>query len=154
MSAVYWGVWSILCTAVSIISSVFYCRQHSLLTDGPTNGSWSKLLSERGTQVLRILAVFRPVGAAGTGTASTASTRSSTTILSMRPVYWEYEVYFDHLYLCTAVSTISCAFYRRQHWLFTDGPTNGSWSKLLSGGGHEYVAYWQYLESICCEHSK
>ena len=28
-----------LCTAVSIIPSAFYCRQHSLFTDGPTNGS-------------------------------------------------------------------------------------------------------------------
>ena len=28
-----------LCTTVSITSSAFYCRQHSLFTNGPTNGS-------------------------------------------------------------------------------------------------------------------
>ena len=39
-----------------------------------------------------VLAVFSPVGAA-----STANTRSSTKILSLCRVYWEYEVYFDHL---------------------------------------------------------
>ena len=45
----------------------------------------------------QVLAVFRPAGTASTGTASTASTRSSTKILVMCAVYWEYEVYSDHL---------------------------------------------------------
>ena len=45
----------------------------------------------------QVLAVFRPVGTASTGTASAASTRSSTKILSKSAVYWEYEVYSDHL---------------------------------------------------------
>ena len=48
------------------------------------------------------------------------------------------------IYLCTAVSIISSVFYCRQHSLLADGPTNGSWSKLLSGGELEYL-YWQYL---------
>ena len=34
--------------------------------------------------------------------------------------------YIPTIYLCTAVSTISSAFYCRQHSLFTDGPTKGS----------------------------
>ena len=38
---------------------LFFCRQHSLFTDGVTNGIWSKLLSGGGTRVLRVLAVFR-----------------------------------------------------------------------------------------------
>ena len=45
----------------------------------------------------QVLAVFRPAGTASTGTASTASTRSSTKILVMCAVYWEYEVYLEHL---------------------------------------------------------
>ena len=46
---------------------------------------------------LRVLAVFRPVVTAITGAESTASTRSSTKILSICAVYWKYSVYFDHL---------------------------------------------------------
>ena len=46
----------------------------------------------------QLLAVFRPVGTASTGTASTASTHS-TKILSICAVCWEYEVYFDHLFV-------------------------------------------------------
>ena len=42
------------------------------------------------TRVLVVLAVFRAVVTASTGTASNASTRSSTKILSMCAVYWEY----------------------------------------------------------------
>ena len=33
-------------------------------------------------------------------------------------------------------------------------PRMGVEANYFRGGGHEYVAYWQYLESICCEHSK
>ena len=42
-----------------------------------------------GTRVLRVLAVFHPVGTASTGTASTASTRGSTKVLPISAVYWE-----------------------------------------------------------------
>ena len=73
----------------------------------------------------QVLAVFRPVGTASTGTASSASTRSSTKLLSICVVNGECKVYFDHLSGCTAVSTISSAFFCRQHSLFTDSPTNG-----------------------------
>ena len=38
----------------------------------------------------QVLAAFRPVGTSSTGTASTASTRSSTKIVSICAVYWEY----------------------------------------------------------------
>ena len=44
----------------------------------------------------QILEVFRPVGTTSAGTESTASTRSSTKMLSICAVYWEYEPYFDH----------------------------------------------------------
>ena len=55
-----------------------------------------------GTRVLRVLAVFHPVGTASTGTGSTgavttASTRSTNKIISISAVYWEYGAYSDHL---------------------------------------------------------
>ena len=49
-------IWTIyLCTAVSIISSAFYCRQHALV---PRIGVETKCF-RGGTRVLRALAVFR-----------------------------------------------------------------------------------------------
>ena len=45
----------------------------------------------------QVLAVFRPVVTASTGTASIANTRSSKKILSASVVRWEYEVYSDHI---------------------------------------------------------
>ena len=45
----------------------------------------------------QVLPVFRPVVTASTGAACIASTRSSTKILSISAVYWEYEAYSEHL---------------------------------------------------------
>ena len=99
----------------------------------------------------QVLAVFRPVGTASTDTASTASTRSSTKLLSICAVYWEYEGYFDHISVHRRFNNFIRILLQTA---FTDGPTDGSWSKLLSGGELEYLEYWQYFGSICCEHSK
>ena len=62
--------------------------------------------------------------------------------------------YIPTIYLCAAVPIISSAFYIRQRPPLTDCPTNWSSSKFLSGGELEYFEYWQYFDSICCEHSK
>ena len=106
-----------------------------------------------GTRVFRVLAVFRPVVTASTCTASTASTRSSPIILSYAQCTGNVN-YIPTIYLRTAVSIVSSAFYCKQHSLLTDGRTNGSRSKILSCGELVYLEYWQYFESIRCEHSK
>ena len=142
-----------LCTAVSIISSASYCRQHSLLTDGPTNESWSKLLSGGELEYLEYWQYFVRL-------VLRVLVLRVLRVLGLVPKYFQYAQYtgsikfISTIYLCTAVSTILSAFYCRQHSRFTDGPTNGSWRKLLSGRELEYLEYWQYFESICCEHSK
>ena len=96
----------------------------------------SKYLRDLYCGYCQVLAVFRPVGTAWTAPASTASTRSNngTKVLSIFAVYGECEVYFDHLSVHRRVDNL-IRIYCIQHSLYTDGPTNGRWSKLLSGEG-------------------
>ena len=112
-----------------------------MLTDGPTTGSWCKLLSGGKLEylkywqyfvwlVLRVLVLW------------------ALRVLGVVRKCFQYAQYtgsikyFSTISLCTAVSISSSAFYYSQHSLFTDGPTKGSWTKFLSGGKHEYLEYW------------
>ena len=59
-----------LCTVSTILRPIV---RHKSLTDGPTSGSWSKLLSLGTTRILRALPLFREYVLRGVCTASTIS---------------------------------------------------------------------------------
>ena len=110
----------------------------------------------------QILAVFRPVGTACAGTASTSSTRSSTKIHSISAVYWKYEAYSDHLSVhrrfahCIRI-LLQTAFIVdawSHEWVLKQITFGGGNSSICSTGSISsgcYCEYW-YWEYWCCEY--
>ena len=103
----------------------------------------------------QVLAVFRPVGTASDGTASAASTRSSTQILSICAAYWEYEVYFDHLSVHRGFDNFIRLFLQTA---FTVHGWSHEWElkQITFGGGTRVLRVLAVFReySLCCEHSK